>query len=1218
MVPAAAVIIAALACTDLDRLVGLSGDQAPGSQSASARPEERRAVELSRAIPGLAGFYYDTAGNVIVAVKAVGGGAQVTRARLQPLFGVELGRSRRRHPHADIIVRTAQYTFLNLRGWRDGLEAGGVLALPGVLWLDLDEVANQVVVGVEPSADVAAIRALAQQRGVPAAAFDVQQSAPYVPQTTLQDQFRPMQGGIQIQRVVGTSRATCTLGFAALWNSQQVFLTAGHCSPNLIGTDSVAQYQPIAPLTAAESAATSPIGREILRYSEACGSSRCASSDAALYGLVPSQAWQLGRIAHPTSGCMPGPCSPLNLNVGGYWVIDTTRASFVVNDLVSKIGSSTGWSQGLVSRTCVDMSPVHGVTYRCQMFANYGANDGDSGSPILLDIMGGADSTVTLGGIHSGKSGSNSVFSPWSGILQDYGGLVVAAAPQDTTRPAVPSSEGLPDDSSRTLASPFGTGERYYRDIVGVAFDDTTSGLTIRGLLTKYHAVIIGGGASFPYPVYHLQIPDPGGTYTTIDSIAQSLNKEPGVFASYIPQWRSRIRIRYRYPTDGPSARRADWASPTDGTRALIAIRAPLAWGCETGTYGRSVRAAIIDRQFEAHNDLAVQQIRPPVSRIQFSTIPTIDDLEHGNRVAGIFGATGDNGIGIAGVMWNSELTLYELGASGGESINAYRDFGYHLVHISDTLGTRILSMSATFGAPGDTANIRWIIQGLRVFFQRGGILVYAIGDDPNARPTISQLRVTMDTAYTGFDKAVAILRDSLGFADNIITVGATDTTGAFLSRTTFWRGGTDILAPGQQILTLGLSNTTSIASYGTSYSTPYVAGVAAQLLTMDPSLTAGEVKGYILRGARQARPNVQTGQLAVAPPVSGAPETIYQLDAYGSLTLLAAERQHIPLCGDRVWVQNNTVYAERDSARIVEELIHLNGPRTHVNVRHGGRRFEASDDTSTLAFEFQQDHWAPTQNPATTSYGGTFVSMEAWSHDLDTLVTHQQWTASDTTFLEFTANTFNPNTLRKFDTLPVPLARFTGWDCINRDWWGNCVGQSADAGSQERVIEEVAYAPVGHRLFVAVNYHVTRWVAFGDWRGCLGPTDSTPNTCRSVTYQEVSERSNVYAIDLTTGRDTLRWPIPGRVYWLGVFEDGGQLVTGEGVLTTVWTWQPTPDGANYELVYSNNGTVTGCGVHYRSLATGAEVRPAIPTTDGCTFFTRGNGTIAPVAAVKP
>jgi len=152
MVPAIAFFIAALSCTDFDRLVGLADEQAPGAQTPPGRPEERRAAELSRVIPGLAGFFYDTSGNVVVAVKA-GGGATVTRARLQPLFQQELARSRRRHRAADIIVHGAQYSFLELRNWRDRLEARNVLSIPGVAWLDLDEVANRVAVGLEAAGD---------------------------------------------------------------------------------------------------------------------------------------------------------------------------------------------------------------------------------------------------------------------------------------------------------------------------------------------------------------------------------------------------------------------------------------------------------------------------------------------------------------------------------------------------------------------------------------------------------------------------------------------------------------------------------------------------------------------------------------------------------------------------------------------------------------------------------------------------------------------------------------------------------------------------------------------------------------------------------------------------------------------------------------------------------------------------------------------------------
>lgn len=66
-------------------------------------------------------------------------------------------------------------------------------------------------------------------------------------------------------------------------------------------------------------------------------------------------------------------------------------------------------------------------SYLDQAFSDYGDDFGDSGAPVLLDILGGADTTVTLGGIHWGKTTdlAYSIFSPWSRILQMYPGLRV-------------------------------------------------------------------------------------------------------------------------------------------------------------------------------------------------------------------------------------------------------------------------------------------------------------------------------------------------------------------------------------------------------------------------------------------------------------------------------------------------------------------------------------------------------------------------------------------------------------------------------------------------------------------------------------------------------------------------------------------------------------------------------------------------------------------------
>jgi subtilisin family serine protease len=120
--------------------------------------------------------------------------------------------------------------------------------------------------------------------------------------------------------------------------------------------------------------------------------------------------------------------------------------------------------------------------------------------------------------------------------------------------------------------------------------------------------------------------------------------------------------------------------------------------------------------------------------------------------------------------------------------------------------------------------------------------------------------------------------------------------------------GVTDILAPAEDILTLVRPQDFNGASVksgsGTSFAAPMVSGTAALLWAFDPTLTANEVKGYILDGAKERMSATGTIEPSPVIPNSGG---LNLLDAYGALTLLSRERPGTtPICGGQVWASRH------------------------------------------------------------------------------------------------------------------------------------------------------------------------------------------------------------------------------------------------------------------------------------------------------------------------
>ena len=151
---------------------------------------------------------------------------------------------------------------------------------------------------------------------------------------------------------------------------------------------------------------------------------------------------------------------------------------------------------------------------------------------------------------------------------------VAPEAGRDTPPPPVPTSFTPPRDSTRTVAVPSDPEVRYHRHLVGVMFDDSTSGITIHAVLLKYQATIVGG---FPgrgtRGAYMLQVPDTVTTYRGLQDLINQIGSEVGVDYAFGTTWRGKLVPRDRHPVDGMAS---DTTRPVMPTTTNWPLESPL------------------------------------------------------------------------------------------------------------------------------------------------------------------------------------------------------------------------------------------------------------------------------------------------------------------------------------------------------------------------------------------------------------------------------------------------------------------------------------------------------------------------------------------------------------------------------------------------------------------------------------------------------------------
>ncbi|MBK7923319.1 MAG: S8 family serine peptidase [Gemmatimonadetes bacterium] len=531
-------------------------------------------------------------------------------------------------------------------------------------------------------------------------------------------------------------------------------------------------------------------------------------------------------------------------------------------------------------------------------------------------------------------------------------------------RPTIPTT--IWPSSPLQAPSPQDTANVYYRDVVGVLFDDSTSAQTVSAVLGKYHGTVIGGSA-LPSGTgeYYVQVPDPGPGLVALDSVIGLLNAENGVRRASRIAIRLRLNVRGRYPNDGTFAARADWfqrPAPV-GTASRLSIRAPLAWGCETGTYGtQRVRVGVVDVSFEqGHGDLDTANVElfplPPGAVLSPAPILSgaggVVTRAHGTGVAGVLAAVGDNGSGVAGVVWSADLNLYHYGVDS--FLTNAPDLRFEdALRAAASAGTRVVTTSVAFGDPHDLNLVARLRDALEFFLQDpNAVFVIANGND-TLRVPIAQVATGVDPQVTAVDRAAAELYATRG--SQIVFAAGSDGGTAVWYASNVWIGATSVAAPAEEILSLGRTTEPqpgfpagTRAYSGTSFSAPFIAGTLAALFAMDPTLTGAMAKDYLLRGAQDSLLDSLTGQRLPRQPlqVAGAPGTIYQLDAYGSLSLLSKERMGTPVCGIPVSVtQQNPSYIrlERTPTAIESFPVAALSGAQNPSVAQGGRVISVTD----------------------------------------------------------------------------------------------------------------------------------------------------------------------------------------------------------------------------------------------------------------------------------
>lgn len=262
----------------------------------------------------------------------------------------------------------------------------------------------------------------------------------------------------------------------------------------------------------------------------------------------------------------------------------------------------------------------------------------------------------------------------------------------------------------------------------------------------------------------------------------------------------------------------------------LSIVSAPFAW--EKGVFGEGVKIAVIDSGlYNSASDFDFKRINKVKDYTETASKPNTfchDETGHGSIATGIIASKHNNNLGIAGIAPKAEIYIFKC---------AYIDeeLGYEVAPVSniidairiaiDTYDCDIINVS--LGITQDYKPLKAVVDYAE---EKGVLFVAAAGNDGSLSSN-----VYYPASY-----------------DSVISVGSVREDGKHRYSGSQRNNFVNIMAPGEKVLSV--TNGGYAKGTGTSFAAPHVAAAAALAKSLNPSLSAKQLREALYATATPMR----------------------------------------------------------------------------------------------------------------------------------------------------------------------------------------------------------------------------------------------------------------------------------------------------------------------------------------------------------------------------